>query len=56
MKIYADTSTIGGCFDEEFKEWSVALFNEFKNGALRIILSDLTIQELEMARKEVREK
>ena len=56
MKVYVDTSTIGGCFDEEFKEWSVALFEEFKAGIKLIMLSDLTLQELELARKEVREK
>ncbi|CAN5829528.1 hypothetical protein BH24BAC1_BH24BAC1_16780 [soil metagenome] len=56
MKVYADTSTIGGCFDEEFKKWSIALFEEYKAGVQILVLSDLTLQELELARKEVREK
>ena len=56
MNVYADTSTIGGCFDNEFKEWSTALFEEFKAGVKLIMLSDLTLQELELARQEVREK
>ena len=56
MKVYTDTSVIGGCFDEEFKEWSNALFEEFVVGAKQIMLSDLTLQELELARQEVREK
>lgn len=56
MKVYADTSTIGGCFDIEFKEWSLALFEEYKLGVKTIMLSDLTIQELEFARDEVRNK
>ena len=56
MKVYADTSTIGGCFDEEFREWSIALFEEFKVGTKFVMLSDLTLQELELARQEVREK
>jgi len=56
MKVYADTSTIGGCFDEAFKEWSIALFDEFKARVKIIILSDMTLQELELARQEVREK
>jgi hypothetical protein len=56
MKVYADTSTIGGCFDVEFQEWSVKLFEEFKSGIKFIMLSDLTLQELEMARPEVRNK
>ena len=56
MKIYADTSTIGGCFDEEFQQWSNELFDEFKNGIETLVLSDLTLQELELAREEVRNK
>jgi len=40
MKVYADTSTIGGCFDKEFKEWSVELFEEFKSGVKLLMLSD----------------
>lgn len=56
MTVYADTSTIGGCFNEEFREWSVALVEEFKIGKKLIMLSDLTLQELELARDEVREK
>jgi len=56
MKIYTDTSVIGGCFDEEFKEWSNALFEEFVAGTKQLMLSDLTLQELELARQEIREK
>jgi hypothetical protein len=56
MNVYTDTSAIGGCFDKEFQEWSVALVEEFKIGKKLIMLSDLTLQELEMARDEVREK
>lgn len=56
MKVYTDTSVIGGCFDNEFKEWSNALFLEFVNGSKQIMLSDLTLQELELARQEVRDK
>ncbi len=56
MKVYTDTSAIGGCFDEEFKQWSDALFDEFINGSKRIMLSDLTFKELEPARQAIREK
>ena len=55
MNVYADTSVIGGCFDQEFNEWSVALFQEFLAGTKQIMLSDLTLQELEHATEEVRE-
>ncbi len=56
MIVYSDTSTVGGCFDDEFKEWSVALFEEFKAGIKLLMLSDLTLQELELAPQEVKEK
>jgi len=56
MKIYTDTSVIGGCFDKEFQEWSNALFKEFVVGTQQIMLSDLTLQELEFARDEIRNK
>ncbi len=56
MNVYADTSTIGGCFDVEFSEWSNALFAEFQSGAKRLVISDLTLKELELARLEIREK
>jgi hypothetical protein len=54
MKVYADTSIIGGCFDEEFKEWSIPLFQEFKFGIKYLMLSDLTYQELEYASLEIK--
>ncbi|MEK7263239.1 MAG: PIN domain-containing protein [Bacteroidota bacterium] len=56
QRIYIDTSVIGGCFDEEFKEWSNALFDEFINDIEKLMLSDLTLQELEFANAEVRNK
>lgn len=56
MNVYTDTSVIGGCFDSEFKEWSLALIDEFIAGTKMIMLSDLTLRELELARPEVRNK
>ncbi|MCX6292197.1 MAG: PIN domain protein [Bacteroidetes bacterium] len=56
MIVYADTSTIGGCEDEEFKEWSLALMEELKTGSHHLMLSDLTLQELENARVSVRDR
>ena len=46
LRIYADTSVIGGCFDEEFKNASRLLIEKFKKGELLLVLSDLT--EIEM--------
>jgi predicted nucleic acid-binding protein len=53
VNVYADTSVIGGCYDIEFREWSMALFEEFKTGTKRIIISDLVTLELTRAREEV---
>ncbi len=56
MKVYIDTSVIGGCFDREFSEWSNALFEEFISLNKKLMLSDLTLQELEFAPAKVKEK
>lgn len=53
VNVYTDTSVIGGCFDSEFKEWSLALFEEFKVGSKQMILSDLVLLELMQAREEI---
>jgi len=54
MKVYADTSVIGGYFYIEFQEWSVELFEEFLQGTKHIVFSELTAHELEFAREEIR--
>jgi hypothetical protein len=30
IRIYVDTSVIGGCFDPEFEKWSSGLFRDFE--------------------------
>ena len=55
-RIYIDTSVIGGCFDSEFKEWSDKLFEEFKTGIKKAIISDITLDELSFARDEVKKQ
>jgi len=55
MKVYTDTSVIGGYFDKEFQEWSIELFEEFLQGSKKIVFSELTAQELEFARTEIRD-
>lgn len=54
-RIYTDTSVIGGCFDEEFSTLSAQLFDRFRNGLDTLVLSDLTLAELEAAPPQVRE-
>jgi len=46
LKIYIDTSVIGGCFDDEFSEWSNKLFDEFIKGEKIAVISETTIEEL----------
>lgn len=55
QRIYLDTSVIGGCLDKEFQEWSKQLFDEFKKGKKTAVISDITLDELENARQEVRD-
>jgi len=52
-RVYIDTSVIGGCIDQEFKEWSIKLFEEFKNGKKIAVISDITLDELDLAPKKV---
>ena len=52
-RVYIDTSVIGGCIDQEFKEWSIKLFEEFINGKKIAVISDITLDELEFAPKKV---
>ena len=54
-RIYVDTSVIGGCEDNEFRDDSRRLFEEFKTGRATLVLSDLTVDELADAPSRVRE-
>jgi len=56
LKVYIDTSVIGGCFDKIFQVWSNKLFEEFISGKKIAIISDTVLKELEKAPKEVRNK
>ena len=53
-RIYVDASVIGGCFDEEFDEYSVQLFDEFISGKKMLVISDVVLFELEGAPEEVK--
>ena len=55
LRVYADTSVIGGCEDEEFREPSRQLIDRFARGKMTLVLSDLTLRELEAAPAQVRE-
>ena len=49
FRTYVDTSVFGGCFDEEFMEWSNKLMDEFRRGEKIPVISDLTLKEVEEA-------
>jgi len=47
LKVYVDTSVIGGCFDPKFRKDSLRLFEDFKAGRKQMIYSDLVYKEIE---------
>ncbi len=52
-RIYIDTSVIGGCLDEEFQDASCHLLDKLKMGEAIMVVSDLTLVELQRAPLEV---
>ncbi len=54
QRIYVDTSVIGGCIDKEFAQFSNKLIDLFNRGEMIILVSDLTLRELEPAPIEVK--
>ena len=55
LRVYADTSVFGGCFDKEFDDESRTFFEQVSAGKFVLLVSDLTVRELENAPREVRE-
>jgi hypothetical protein len=55
LRVYVDTSVIGGCFDKEFELWSNAIMRDFRRGRLLPLLSDVTAAEVADAPPQVRE-
>ena len=56
QRIYTDTSVIGGCFDDEFAEWSNGLMQDFRLGLLTPVLSVVVAAEIAPAPEPVREQ
>lgn len=48
-RVYVDTSVFGGCLEAEFRTASRRLLAACERGALRLVISELTIAELEAA-------
>jgi predicted nucleic acid-binding protein len=55
QRVYIDTSVIGGCYDQEFQEWSNKLFEDFKSGRKIAVISDITLDELVDAPQRVQD-
>ena len=53
LRIYIDTSVIGGCLDKEFQNASMELIDKFKRGEMIAVISELTTLELKDAPQEV---
>ena len=49
LRIYLDTSVIGGCFDPEFRVWSERLMEDFRQGRYIAVVSDVTAAEVDPA-------
>ena len=54
QRIYIDTSVVGGYFDEEFKESTIALFDRLENSEIIFVVSDLLDLELINAPEKVK--
>ena len=54
LRVYADTSVFGGCFDVEFEIASMGFFREVREGRFILVVSDLTVEELADAPERVR--
>jgi len=55
LRIYLDTSVLGGCFDDEFAEWSNRLIEDFASGRFIALLSAVTAVEVEQAPSDIRQ-
>ena len=49
MRLYLDTSIIGGNFDAEFKDWTEPLIAEILRGKHTAVISEITIREIQSA-------
>ena len=55
LRVYLDTSVIGGCFDEEFEEASNKLIEEIRLGLKIGVVSEIFFKEIEGAPHKVKE-
>jgi len=55
LRVYVDTSVVGGCFDAEFEPWSKGLLEDFRLGHFQPVLSEVTAAEVMRAPDPVRD-
>ena len=55
LRVYLDTSVIGGCYDDEFSDSSTKLIEAVCRGAVRALLSDTLVAEIAGAPRQARE-
>ena len=55
LRVYVDTSVLGGCFDPEFATWSQSLIEDFRRGYFVPVLSEVTAAEVAAAPSSVRD-
>jgi len=55
QRIYIDTSVFGGFFDEEFKEFTIPLFERILKGEFIVLFSAVTQEELEDAPQKIQD-
>ena len=55
LRVYVDTSVLGGCFDSEFERWSNRLLEAFRRGEYIAVLSSVTAAEVEQAPESVKQ-
>jgi len=53
LRVYVDTSVVGGCLDDEFRTASCLLFDMFRRSEAVAVVSDLLLLELDGAPAEV---
>ena len=55
LRVYADTSVFGGCFDADFAAESKRFFDLVRAGRVKILVSEVVVGELANAPARVRE-
>ena len=55
LRVYTDTSVIGGCEDDEFRGPSRRLIKRASRGKVTLVVSEVTLRELEGAPRAVRQ-